>query len=110
MILGWTPLWFEKSKQTNIFLGEGLPVFYFDRISVTEGVDLESHQDYDNFIDETLSKICSGCRVIYNKSSFNHQERTCDRCYKMLCLQRSISNPNISFAHGHLPCSCYRTP
>ena len=66
-------------------MGECLPVFYFDRISVKEGVDLESHEDYDKFIDVTLSKRCSDCCVIfYNKSNFNHQERTCDRCYKML--------------------------
>ena len=55
-------------------MGERLPVFYFDRISVKEGVDLESHEDYDKFIDVTLSKKCSGCCVIfYNKSDFNHQ-------------------------------------
>ena len=78
-------LQFEKNKRTNIFMGERLPVNYFDRISVKEGVDLESHKDYDKFIDVTLSKRCGGCRVIfYNKSNFNHQERTCDRCYKML--------------------------
>ena len=66
-------------------MGERLPVFYFDRISVKEGVDLESHEDYDKFIDVTLSKRCSGWRVIfYNKSNFNNQERTCDRCHKML--------------------------
>ena len=66
-------------------MGKRRPVFYFDRISVKEGLDLESHEDYDKFIDVTLSKRCSGCRVIfYNKSNFNHQERTSDRCYKML--------------------------
>ena len=54
-------------------MGERLPVFYFDRISVKEGVDLESHGDYDKFIDVTLSKRSSGCRVIfYNKSNLNH--------------------------------------
>ena len=68
-----------------IFIGERLPVFYFDRISVKEEVDLESCKDYDKLIDVTLSKRCSGCHVIfYNKSNFNHQEQTCDRCYKML--------------------------
>ena len=45
-------------------MGERLPVFYFDRISVKEGVDLESHEDYDKFIDVTLSKRYSVCRVI----------------------------------------------
>ena len=60
-------------------------VFYFDRISVKEGVDLESHRNYHKFIDVNLSKRCSGCCVIfYNKSNFNHQEWTCDRFYKML--------------------------
>ena len=66
-------------------MGERLPVFYFDKISVKEGVDLESHEDYDKFIDVTLSERYSGCHVIfYNKSNFNHQEPTCDGCYKML--------------------------
>ena len=45
-------------------MGERLPVFCFDRISVKEGVDLESHEDYDKFIDVTLSKRYSVCRVI----------------------------------------------
>ena len=35
-------------------MGECQPVFYFDRISVKEGVDFESHKDYDKFIDVTL--------------------------------------------------------
>ena len=49
-------------------------VFYFDGISVNEGVDLESHENYDKFNDINISKRCSSCRVIfYNKSNFNHQ-------------------------------------
>ena len=44
-------LWFEKSKRTKI------SVCYFDRIK--EGVHLESHEDYDKFIDVTLSKRCT---------------------------------------------------
>ena len=47
-------LQFEKSKQTKMFMGECQPVFYFDRISVKEGVDFESHKDYDKFIEVTL--------------------------------------------------------
>ena len=78
-------VWKKQSDKKFYGCTSRLPVSYFDRISVKEGVDLESHEDYDKFIDVTLSKRYSGSHVIfYNKSNFNHQERTCDRCYKML--------------------------
>ena len=84
----WFGLWFEKNKQTKSFMGERLPVFYFDRTSVKEGVDLESQKEYHKFIDETLSKRYGCCVIFYNKSNFNLQERTCDvtKFYKVPAL------------------------
>ena len=58
-------------------------VFY--RVSLKEGVDTETHEHHNDFINESLSKRCNGCcALLYNKNNFNYIERTCDRCYKML--------------------------
>ena len=60
-------------------------IFYYDRISVKEGIDTETYEQNDSFINETLSKRCNGCCVLfYNIMNFNYKERTCDRCYKIL--------------------------
>ena len=61
-------------------------VFYFDRISVKEGISLECYDEqHDKVLNETISKRCSGCRVVfYNSNNFKYKGRTCDRCYKML--------------------------
>ena len=59
--------------------------FYYDRISVREDIDLESYENNDNLLNETISKRCTGCWLIfYNKVNFKHQERRCDRCFIML--------------------------
>ena len=51
-------------------------VFYFDRISAKEGIDLECRDEHCNkFLDETISKRCSGCCVVfYNNNNFKYQE------------------------------------
>ena len=60
-------------------------VFYYDRISVKEGIDLKIYEHRDDFIDGCLSIRYDGCRVLlYNKNNFNYKERICDRCYKIL--------------------------
>ena len=60
-------------------------VFYYDRISVKEGIDLETYEHRDECIDECLSKRCEGCRVpFYIKNTFNQKERICDRSLKIL--------------------------
>ena len=60
-------------------------IFYYDRISVKEGIDTKTYEHNDRFINGTLSKRCDGCCVIfYNRRNFNYKERTCDRCYKIL--------------------------
>ena len=59
--------------------------FCYDRISVKEGIDTKTYEHNDSFINETLSKRCDGCHVIfYNKINFNYKERTLDRCQKIL--------------------------
>ena len=61
-------------------------VFYYDRISVKEGIYIErDEENYTNFPDETISKRCTGCRIVFfNSSNFKYQEQICDRCHKML--------------------------
>ena len=60
-------------------------IFYYDRISVNEGIDTEIYTHCNDFINESLSKRWNGCRVLlYNKNDFNYKERTCDRYYKIL--------------------------
>ena len=50
-----------------------------------KGIDLETYEHRDEFIDECLSKRCEGCHVLlYVKNSFNYKERICDRCCKIL--------------------------
>ena len=57
----------------------------YDRISVKEQIDTETYEHNDSFINETLSKRCKGCCVLfYNRMNFNCKEQTCDRCYKIL--------------------------
>ena len=60
-------------------------VFYYDRISVKEGIDLETYEHRDECIDECLSKRCEGyCVLFYIKNNFNYKERICDKCLKIL--------------------------
>ena len=60
-------------------------IFYYDRISVKKGIDTITYEHNDSFINETISKRCDGCHVIfYNRRNFNYKEWTCDRCYKIL--------------------------
>ena len=60
-------------------------IFYCDRISVKEGIETETYKHNDSFINETLSKRCNSCHVLfYNRTNFNYKEQTCDRCYKIL--------------------------
>ena len=45
-------------------------IFYYDRISVKEGFDTETYEHNDSFINETLSKRCNGCCVLfYNRTN-----------------------------------------
>ena len=47
-------------------------IFYYDRISVKEGIDTKTYEHNDNFINETLSKRCDCYHVIfYNRRNFN---------------------------------------
>ena len=60
-------------------------IFYSDRISVKEIIDIKTYEHNDSFINETLSQRCDGCCVIfYNRRNFNYKEQTCDRSYKIL--------------------------
>ena len=60
-------------------------IFYYDRISVNEGIDTETYKHCNDFINESLSKRWNRCCVLlYNKNDFNYKERACDRCYKIL--------------------------
>ena len=60
-------------------------IFYYDRISVKKGIDTITYEHNDSFINETISKRCDGCHIIfYNRRNFNYKEWTCDRCYKIL--------------------------
>ena len=69
--------------------------FHYDRISVKEGIDTETYKSHlYNFINETFSKKCNACCVLFhNKSNFNYRERTCDKCHKILL--------NIEFESKH---------
>ena len=59
--------------------------FYYDSTSVKEGIDTETYQHNDSFINKTLSKKYNGCCVLfYNRTNFNYKGWTCDRCYKFL--------------------------
>ena len=52
---------------------------------VKEGIDTETYEHHDHFLNERLSKSCNGCRVLlYNKKNFNYKKRTCDRYHKIL--------------------------
>ena len=54
-------------------------IFYCNRISVKEGIDTETYEHNDRFINEILSKRCNGCCVLfYNRTNFNYKEQTCD--------------------------------
>ena len=47
----------------------------YDRISVKEQIDTETYEHNDSFINETLSKRCKGCCVLfYNRMNFNCKE------------------------------------
>ena len=71
--------------------------FYIDRISVMEGSDTETYEDNHKFINESLSKGCNGCHVLfYIKKNFHYNELTCDRCYKIL-LNTVFECKNIYF-------------
>ena len=60
-------------------------IFYYDRILVKEGIDIETYEHHDGFINESLSKRCNSCHVLpYNKNNFNYNKRTCNRCSKIL--------------------------
>ena len=59
--------------------------YYYGRVSVKEGIDAETDDPLDMFIDESISKKCYGCCLLfYNKNNFNYRERTCNRCHKIL--------------------------
>ena len=59
--------------------------FYYNRISAKEGIDAEIQNHLNRFIDESISKKCNDCCVLfYNKNNFNYRERTCNRCHKIL--------------------------
>ena len=59
--------------------------FYHDWISVKEGIDTKTDDHLDRFIDESISKKCNGCFILfYNKNNFNYRERICKRCHKIL--------------------------
>ena len=71
-------------------------IFYYDRVSVKEGIDTKTYEHNDSFINGTLSKRYDGCCVIfYNRRNFNYKERTCDRCYKIL-LGTDLEPKNIN--------------
>ena len=54
--------------------------YYYGRVSVKEGIDAETDDPLDVFIDESISKKCYGCCLLfYNKNNFNYRERTCNR-------------------------------
>ena len=56
-------------------------IFYYDRILVKEGIDIETYEHDDDLINESLSKRCNGFPLLlYNKNNFNYKERTCLRC------------------------------
>ena len=60
-------------------------IFYYDRISVKEGIDTKTYEHSDSFTNETLSKKCDDCRVtFYNRRNFICKERICYRCSKIL--------------------------
>ena len=46
--------------------------FYYNRISAKEGIDAEIQNHLNRFIDESISKKCNDCCVLfYNKNNFN---------------------------------------
>ena len=59
--------------------------FYYGRVWVKGGMDAETGDYLNTFIDESISKKCYGCCLLfYNKSNFNYREWTCNRCHKIL--------------------------
>ena len=72
--------------------------FYYDRILVKEGIDIETYEHHDGFINESLSKRCNSCHVLpYNKNNFNYNKRTCNRCSKIL-LNTEFEPRDVSFS------------
>ena len=70
-------------------------IFHYDIISVKEGIDTETYEHNDSFVNETLSKRCNGCCVLlYNRKNFNYKETAGDRCYKIL-LDTDFKHKNI---------------
>ena len=63
-----------------------MTTLYYDRIAVSEGIDIETPQEnYDDLINEAVSRSCNGCRVLFFKDlNFNYSERVCNRCHKVL--------------------------
>ena len=39
-------------------------IFYYDRILVNEGIDIETYEHDDDLINESLSKRCNGFRLL----------------------------------------------
>ena len=63
-----------------------MTTLYYNRISVSEGIDNETPwENHDNLINETVSRRCNGCCVLFFKDlNFNYRERVCNRCHKVL--------------------------
>ena len=68
------------------FLIFEMTTLYYNRISVSEGIDNETPwENHDNLINETVSRRCNGCCVLFFKDlNFNYRERVCNRCRKVL--------------------------
>ena len=70
-------------------------IFCYDRMLVKEGIDTETYEHHDDFINESLSKRCNGCCVLlYNKNNFKYKKRASDRYYKIL-LNTELKSRNI---------------
>ena len=53
--------------------------FYFDRISMKEGIDLECYNEqYDKVLNETISKRCNSCRVVLARIVSTNEEPVTD--------------------------------
>ena len=59
---------------------------YYHRISVKEGVDIETERPHlEIFIDKTVSRKCTQCWELFLISrSFKNDEAVCDVCFRIV--------------------------
>ena len=60
-------------------------MLYFDRIDVSEGIDVNK---------TSASKECDICHYFFY--SFRFQPNACNRCYDLLMMSMNLSNTTIS--------------